>query len=270
MPKTLRFHFLNNVTAVCKEQQVKQVYRATVDVKFGSPEATEQIPSGVICKVVYSRRSRDALVVEAHIYEILRDLQGRSIPRCLGLYKGKMEDGLAACLLLEDCRRELERKLYTDWRFRQQLFNTLEEMHCKGIKHGNIVENNIVVNHKGSPIIVDFSTATTKHDCQYKLPLKFDIVEPDEVEFGCVELHRAAVFADVWLPQTMRYMGSNIPTQRALTPEMLAESAPRCQCVPPQRALEEARLSLKVFHRALAKRAQCEPYTYEFDMMGFQ
>ncbi|KAL6298899.1 hypothetical protein BKA93DRAFT_809132 [Sparassis latifolia] len=269
MPKTLRFHFLNNVTAVRKEQQVKQVYRATVDVKSGSPEATEQIPSGVICKVVYGRRSRDALAVEAHIYEILRDLQGRSIPCCLGLYKGEMEDGLAACLLLEDCGRELERKLrYTDWRFRRQLFDTLEEMHRKGIKHGDIVENNIVVNHEGSPIVVDFSTATTKHDCQYKPPLKFDIVEPDEVEFGCVELHRAAVFADVWLPQTMRYMGSNIPTRRALTPEMLAESAPRC--VPPQRALEEARLSLKVFRRALAKRAQCEPYTYEFDTMGFQ
>ncbi|GBE89759.1 hypothetical protein SCP_1700840 [Sparassis crispa] len=249
---------LTDVKSIHEGKRLSVVYRATAHAT--SPELASQ---DVVCKVAYGRRSRDSLHHEARIYDKLRALQGRVIPRCLGLYEGELEDGLAACLLLEYCGAELVKILCFRARERQVL-DSLQEIHRHGVQHNDVRECNIVVSEGGRPIIIDFDVAQ-EHDCKLQMDIKFDQVKPDVYEFGCHELHRAAVSADAWLPRVIPYLWYHVPIEFAESPELLATQAPKD--MPPDDALKQAQAYHAMFLEALRKRERGEPYCWRDDRM---
>ncbi|GBE89702.1 hypothetical protein SCP_1700260 [Sparassis crispa] len=253
---------LTDVVCIHKGKKLSAVYRATLRATSDSPEAAEHLPREVVCKVVYGRPARDKLHFEFSMYDKLQDLQGRLIPQCFGLYEGEMDDGRAACLLLEYCGEELTRKLrYTSWDFRRQVLDSLLEIHRRGVVHNDVRERNIVINKEGRPIIVDFDISDSKnHDCPVKLPIQFDVPEPDRFHFGCDELHWAGQLADVWLPTTFLFLGRRVPIKYTDSPELLAKVAP--SGTSPEEALERAHVYYQMFRTALEKRKRCEPYEY--------
>lgn len=77
----------------------------------------DNTPSDVVVKIKYQDFPR--IRREARIYRRLLKCQGETIPHCYGLFEGQFCGRPAACLVLEDCGKQLEEELdVTSWTFK--------------------------------------------------------------------------------------------------------------------------------------------------------
>ncbi|CAA7257502.1 unnamed protein product [Cyclocybe aegerita] len=109
------------------------------------------------------------LVEEAQVYAgPLATLQGRTVPRCYGLFVAENEDGQTiACLVLEhwgEVIRKPFRQLPIETRIR--VLERLGEIHRQGLVHGDFAERNVLQNTNGDIRIIDFDQAVYDHDCK--------------------------------------------------------------------------------------------------------
>ncbi|GBE89730.1 hypothetical protein SCP_1700540 [Sparassis crispa] len=81
--------------------------------------------------------------------------------------------------------------------------------------------------------------------------------EPSPDEFGCMELHSAAVHAEIWSPGAVICFGMTLALDRAETSEEMASWAPAE--IPQEVALEEARQVLAEYYEARRLRMQEDP-----------
>lgn len=62
-------------------------------------------PIEVVCKLTYGPVGMDRLMGEAMIYDDLRNLQGKVVPRCYGYFE---DSKVAGCLVLEHAGKALQ------------------------------------------------------------------------------------------------------------------------------------------------------------------
>ncbi|PFH49422.1 hypothetical protein AMATHDRAFT_110297, partial [Amanita thiersii Skay4041] len=129
------------------------------------------------------------VVEEACMYAgALKPLQGKTVPRCYGLYAGTREDGQTiACLVLEywgQCLRQQFRRLSLDTKLR--VLNQLGEIHRRGLLHGDFAERN-VLEMNGDIRIIDFDQLVD-HECHCDMNFRPGGKQPDVATFGCAQL----------------------------------------------------------------------------------
>jgi len=180
----------------------------------------------VVCKVRYGGHF-DRLREEAEIYHRLTNCQGSTIPRCYGLFEGKLGKKSVSCLVLEYCGERLETLLSEmGWNFKFDVLDCLMDIHNEGVQHNDFAERNVVVRDGKRPFIVDFELAIA-HDCGMCMEIVFHDPEPCLADFGCRELHSAANKMLVWEFRTLEFLGMYVDVKWASTPEDLAKMAPK-------------------------------------------
>jgi len=95
----------------------------------------------------------DELSQEALIYDRLQDLQGKSIPNLLG--HGRFSEQFLVGLLTSDEGVDTS-QIEPDRSFVKKARTVLEQIHLKGVLHGDVRKENILRNTKGDPVFIDF------------------------------------------------------------------------------------------------------------------
>ncbi|KAJ7151401.1 hypothetical protein C8R43DRAFT_886703 [Mycena crocata] len=115
------------------------------------------------------------LLHEAALYARLRSLQGRGLPRMFGLFAGR---GLTV-LVLTHRGAPLAQMHELGGSQRTALYDALRALHQRGVAHGDLRADNVVVSEDGVPSLIDLSHAWV-HRC----------LGPS----GCEELRQARSF----------------------------------------------------------------------------
>jgi len=91
---------------------------------------------------------------ELRVYEQLKELQGSFIPKLL--FHGRLES-ILYCVGMTMCGRVPEALNACQ---KEQLLDTLDKIHLKGILHNDIKISNILVDELSNPYIIDFGFAS--------------------------------------------------------------------------------------------------------------
>ncbi|KAF5392535.1 hypothetical protein D9757_002319 [Collybiopsis confluens] len=177
---------------------------AKVVVVYKGPQGREPTEA-VVAKFARANKIH-ALEKEHRVYETrLNHLQGRVVPRCYGLYKGKNKYGEeVACLLLEYCigspGYSLEDRKYvfqppevvsvtdlTDYSS-HSIMIAVCELHRTGILHGSLDDLSHIVFTSTQVRIISFSDVNEHHQCVGAIPLLSDPSGVTASRNGCPEL----------------------------------------------------------------------------------
>ncbi|PPQ64297.1 hypothetical protein CVT26_002180 [Gymnopilus dilepis] len=145
-----------------------KVYEGKIST-FDDTDARE-----VIVKLSSKLEDIRELEHEHEIYSMdLLQLQGKAIPRCLGLFKGCTVPStveLMACLILEKCIPAPENTISRhDTEFYRQFMLNLCQIHAAGVLHNGLEKSKHIVMQSFSPRIIDFSKAS-RHECPGSFP----------------------------------------------------------------------------------------------------
>ncbi|VDB97965.1 unnamed protein product [Peniophora sp. CBMAI 1063] len=178
----------------------------------------------VIMKLATTERALGRLVDEAKFYRNkLSGLSGGTggVPRSYGVYQvvnytpHDSDDLCFGCMILEDCgvpvRSLLDSGSADEVLFCTRLVALVYELHKRGVVH-NQIEDRHVLQKDGWPYVVDFSKATSDHDCPHKSGNLDDqnygaAMHPPEEEFGCKEIYEVCQETGMWLPMDLRCDG---------------------------------------------------------------
>lgn len=182
------------------------------------------LPTGsqrVVCKIAYTPNAIECAEREFLVYEALKCLQGKVVPRCFGFFEDPEE---ASCLVLEyageplsicfeqvpeDIKcvrsnsthtRQLSMLTAHIYACRLKIMDAFVQIHDAGVKHCDVAERNVLVNDNGRVSVIDFEDAI-KMRCQrtYRVPAAGDI-GPNPKVFGCEELCDLGFTLDIWKP----------------------------------------------------------------------
>lgn len=112
---------------------------------------------------------------EAHIYEVLRDLQGHLLPvlHGCGYWRGRNSFFLATAVVpghtIDDCTDEVADGLSSA--IAQAARQALQAIHQRGVAHGDVRANNILVQHCGNTLQVNAQEASRRSKPRTKQPL---------------------------------------------------------------------------------------------------
>ncbi|CAG8629662.1 11440_t:CDS:2 [Paraglomus brasilianum] len=93
---------------------------------------------------------------EVFVYKFLQDLQGKSIPK-LACW-GRLDGSFIFALGMSMCGRPVEPQKLTNLQKKKAL-DVLKSVHQYGIIHGDLREDNILVNDNGKVMLIDFGRA---------------------------------------------------------------------------------------------------------------
>ncbi|EED78297.1 predicted protein [Postia placenta Mad-698-R] len=189
-----------------------EVYICTLSVRDmdGVPMA-EPSKLDVVCKVKRRYSGIEELRDEHDCYVKLRDLQGREIPKCYGLFQSS-GDALSldratrrstwACLVFAYCGKGLPKNLICmPWEFKHEVIH--RDLRTLG---------NVIVSDNGKPIIVDFGKARCDHQCGETEAIPFHVHAP--FDQPCYELAEAAEATWLWKAREfMSKLGIPIPVR---------------------------------------------------------
>ena len=85
---------------------------------------------------------------------------------------------------------------------RVQIMSASVEIQSAGVFHDHGSERN-VLDCKDCPMIIDFDEATER-ECERKIDVVVNSVEPHPHEFGCKELYELCMGLDLWKPGQLR------------------------------------------------------------------
>jgi len=148
-------------TASVIQQLHKNVYLARIGPVAGEPTET------VVIKIACGVKEQENLEREFDFYmHDLYDLQGQVVPRCEGIYRGRVDGLPFGCLVLQYCSGP---PILDGQEFLHQVFIATCKLHEAGVVHGNLLGCRNIIQMGVSPRIIDFSTAT-RHHCQNGIP----------------------------------------------------------------------------------------------------
>ncbi|TFY58152.1 hypothetical protein EVG20_g8260, partial [Dentipellis fragilis] len=192
----------------------------------------------VICKLAFGKRAIGSLDNEANFYQgKLRHLQDVCIPKCYGYYIGDSDEGITACLVLEDCGKPVVFAM-SHWgqRFKTAVLKAFLAIHDAGVRHYDVTERNIL-DHEGQSKIIDFEESED-HICERAKPIVPGKWGPLRHEFKCDEVHELCTDMEYWGPCYIHYLGRSKPAHLIQDAHALAATAP--PRYPREKALQEA------------------------------
>jgi len=122
----------------------------------------------------------DELLHEALIYDKLQDLQGKSIPNLLG--RGRFSEELLFGLLTSDEGVDAS-QIEPDLFFVEKARNLLQQIHAKGVLHGDVRKENVLRNTNGDPVFIDFGLSKL---IPTNTPEWFQQTQAEMAEFNCL------------------------------------------------------------------------------------
>ncbi|KAI0665555.1 hypothetical protein C8Q78DRAFT_548739 [Trametes maxima] len=186
----------------------------------------------VVCKIVpmllpqhTGVDGRSSLRREASIYqEKLSDLQGKCVPRFIGLFGWTAPDGITGleCLITtwEGYSFDID-----PWKCspacRSRILDTLQKIHRAGVRHFDLEDlpNNVLVkDDTGEIFFVDFAQSA-EHSCPLPDDYQFQLCTPmpDYWECNCFELRNVAQQLAFWYPARYDFLGDpTIPSGEVL------------------------------------------------------
>ena len=150
----------------------------------------------------------------------LSHLQGKHVPRCYGIFRGKLYGRRVYCLLLEYVglpERAGLLNMTMDERYaavsvhpqgamftvhlncRLDLIDALMLIHRAGIRHNDIRGPNVCFLADSGPYIIDFEHAQ-RHTCRRALNVQEGAIAPDQYDFQCDEIWELANDLEIWRP----------------------------------------------------------------------
>ncbi|KAK7677201.1 hypothetical protein QCA50_019795 [Cerrena zonata] len=190
-------------------------YRSTV--YFGTCQDQEK------SKVAIKFASVDRLLMEAGIYDEVKDIQGDCIPKLYGMFFGKtIRNTEMACIIMEYAGEQLT-DLLSDLprQDRAEILSHLATLHSHGLHLPDFGESNVVKAEDGSYRLIDLEDAQD-HECGWSLdfrnPGEYD---PYDVEgrMACVSLRSISSDMFFWTPDhvhvhgILMYRRNELPTQ---------------------------------------------------------
>ncbi|KAJ7122040.1 hypothetical protein C8R43DRAFT_1032938 [Mycena crocata] len=162
-------------------------------------------PLDVVLKLDPTGERRQAFQKEAEAYRNCdKDLLGLIFPEYHGCFEVKIGINIVACVVTEYCGNALEQSLdRADRTFLRELFLSVEIMHSRGMKHGDLFERNILV-CDGHPVIIDLESVEP-HRCGIRMKTVPGATMPTEEEYGCTEMYDLADRIGVWKPETVPF-----------------------------------------------------------------
>ncbi|OBZ74459.1 hypothetical protein A0H81_05251 [Grifola frondosa] len=205
-------------------KDLRRIHSGNSEVYRGTLIRDGQESEDVVLKFVVLKKRIKRVLAEADFYSNeLKALQGKSVPRFHGLFRGDMEDEEdTVCLVLDYIGKRLDRALATmNVQFRFSVICALGRIHRVGLEHGDFAERNIVVDENYRPFIIDFEMAQ-RRPCKQAIRVIFNTKEPTDDEVGCKEIYEACILAQAWTPRVVNFMGTFVPVEWATTPDELA------------------------------------------------
>ncbi|KAI0648233.1 hypothetical protein C8Q79DRAFT_1117599 [Trametes meyenii] len=216
---------LMETTECYKDNKHAAIFRAQLSDGSG-------LAQDVVCKIVpmllpqhLGVDGRSSLRREASIYqEKLSDLQGKCIPRFIGLFRWTTPDGITSleCLITtwEGYSFDID-----PWKCspacRSRILDTLQKTHRAGVRHFDLesLPNNVLIkDDTGEIFFVDFAQSG-EHSCQLPNDYQFQFYTPipDFGECNCFELRSVAHQLAVWYPAWYDFLGDHtIPSSEVL------------------------------------------------------
>ncbi|KAF9027518.1 hypothetical protein BDZ89DRAFT_1066823 [Hymenopellis radicata] len=100
---------------------------------------------------------------EHHIYStVLASLQGRVLPRMVGLFEG---EGWTA-LVIEHCGNKVSDIHQLSLQQRETLWKHALEIHANGVWHADLELRNLIMSKSGELRIIDFAFSEVGHECE--------------------------------------------------------------------------------------------------------
>ncbi|KAJ7023799.1 hypothetical protein C8F04DRAFT_1271042 [Mycena alexandri] len=118
-----------------------------------------------VAKAAYGLSASARIVHELDVYNVLRRLQGFSIPTLFGLYRSD-EEGSSAVLITSHEGTALHSFDDLGLEDRRSLMQHLVRIHQAGVEHHDVEPRNVVLSKTRGPIIVDFDGASLNHRCE--------------------------------------------------------------------------------------------------------
>ncbi|KAJ7122039.1 hypothetical protein C8R43DRAFT_861452, partial [Mycena crocata] len=142
-----------------------------------------------VLKLDPTGKRREALLKEAGVYRNCdEELLGSVFPSYYGCFEVKIGSNMVTCLVTEYCDSPMKQSLdKADSTFLHELFSSVEALHRRGMKHGDLYERNILV-CEGHPVIIDLESVEP-HKCGIRMKTVPRSMMPTEEEYGCAELY---------------------------------------------------------------------------------
>ncbi|KAJ6487160.1 hypothetical protein C8R47DRAFT_979401 [Mycena vitilis] len=118
-----------------------------------------------VAKAAYGLSASARIAHEFDVYNVLRRLQGFSIPTLFGLYRSD-EEGSSAVLITSDEGTALHSFDDLGLQDRRTLVQHLIRIHQAGVEHHDVEPRNVVLSRTRGPTIVDFDGASLNHRCE--------------------------------------------------------------------------------------------------------
>ena len=126
--------------------------------RTGSTRRTSLGHTNVVLKVadIFKRPEIDSeLIKEALVYEQLKELQGKVIPKLVA--HGHFKEGILHGFATSDCGTDLDNVKDLTLQFKSDAVKALQAIHEKGVLHNDIKYGNILENQNGNPMFIDFA-----------------------------------------------------------------------------------------------------------------
>ncbi|KAI0061391.1 hypothetical protein BV25DRAFT_1838914 [Artomyces pyxidatus] len=211
---------LSDLQRLCESTigKPRAIYRATL----------RSTNDKVICKVARGEPAMKLLAHEASIYRDLTPLQGSRMPHCLGHFIGDTSEGVAGCLLLEDCGEPITSAVDClqdlDKPTKEAIFELMVAVHDAGLTHMNLQGRHLLV-RDGTIKLISFEKAT-QHTCVRSAPIVVGGVHPYAEELSCAELHMFGINMCIWKLPGVSCWGRLHPLELLDDPLALAELGP--------------------------------------------
>ncbi|KAL6307972.1 hypothetical protein BKA93DRAFT_822940 [Sparassis latifolia] len=223
-------------------RQGKRIHRGRRAIVFACQmQQGEETPIDVVLKLTTLKAHHDDLIKEAGFYENqLAAVQGNVVPWFYGIFQGQFRSRFMTCMVLEHCGEPMGQAQYEDIDFKAELINRLGYLHsfC-GIEHGDVRGSNILVKD-GFAVFIGFEYARP-HKCERTMMIEIGKPWPQELEFGCIELHDAGKDFGLWGPAIVEFLDGCISVYQITSAKRLVELTLRNEYTDPADALEEAR-----------------------------
>ncbi|EED80239.1 predicted protein [Postia placenta Mad-698-R] len=210
--------------------------------------ATKQLVR-VVLKISGGDEGRNNMLTrEAWAYQKLKNIQGRHVPTCFGLY-GRGSD---YCLVLEHCGRDIRSLKYDQdplrgipWDTKRAIMQSLQAIHREGVLHRNLMpmDPNIVIDEASSSVrFVGFGLAC-EEECLYDGDIGQEFDQLAKTSIGCDELHRIGKWMLIWLP------GSRIASQvvKDEDVEQILKDYPALETLTEDKAREDIRRAIEEY-----------------------
>ncbi|RDB17137.1 hypothetical protein Hypma_001884 [Hypsizygus marmoreus] len=147
----------------------------------------------------------EMLLRERDVYETHGESLASFIPKFFGLFE--TADQCVLCLVTEYCGDPLIRPLKrVERELNWKVINKAAELHNLGFHHGHLDPRNILHNRTTGEIRFIDLMALKPHACERKLRIKADCMIPDQIDFGCRELHELVRLSGLWKSNHLKFL----------------------------------------------------------------